>query len=130
MAELIQPPGWAPPRGYANGVLAQGRLLFVAGQIGWNAQAQFESDDLVAQARQALANVCAVLAAAGGGPQHLVRLTWYVTDRQAWLARGREVGAVYRELVGHYGVAMSAVEVSALMEPRARVEVEATAVLP
>ncbi len=130
MADVLQPPGWAPPRGYANGVAASGRLVSVAGQIGWNAQARFESDDLVAQVRQALANVCAVLAEAGASPAHLVRMTWYVTDKREYLARGREIGAVYREIVGHYGVAMSAVQVVALMEDRAKVEIEATAVVP
>lgn len=130
MAQVLQPAGWAPPRGYANGVLAGGRLLSVAGQIGWNAQAQFDSDDLVAQVRQALTNVRAVLAEGGATPQHLVRMTWYVTDKREYLARGREIGAVYREVIGHYAVAMSAVQVVALMEDRAKVEIEATAVVP
>jgi len=128
--KVLQPPGWAVPRGYANGVSASGTQVFVAGQIGWNAQGTFDSDDLVAQVRQALLNVRAVLAEAGATPQHIVRMTWYLTDRHEYLARGREIGAVYREVIGSYSVAMSAVEVSALMEDRARVEIEVTAVVP
>ena len=127
---ILQPPGWAAAKGYANGVAAAGTQIYVAGQIGWNAEQAFESDDLVAQVRMALANVRAVLAEAGAQPQHLVRMTWYLTDRAEYLARAREIGAAYREIIGHYAVAMSAVEVSALMDSRARVEIEATAVLP
>ena len=127
---VLQPPGWAAPRGYANGVAASGTLVCVAGQIGWNAQCAFDSDDLVDQVRQALLNVRAVLGEAGAETEHLVRMTWYVTDRREYLARGREIGAVYRQVIGSYGVAMSAVEVSALMEDRAKVEIEATAVVP
>ncbi len=129
-AQVLQPPGWAPPKGYANGVAASGKMVFVAGQIGWNAQGAFESDDFVAQVRQALANVVAVLAEAGAKPGHIVRMTWYVTDKREYLERGREVGRAYRELIGHYGVAMSAVQVVALMEDRAKVEIEVTAVVP
>jgi len=128
--KVLQPPGWAVPRGYANGVSASGTQVFVAGQIGWNAQGTFDSDDLVAQVRQALLNVRAVLAEAGATPQHIVRMTWYLTDRHEYLARGREIGAVYRELIGSYAVAMSAVQVAGLMEDRARVEIEVTAVVP
>lgn len=128
--KVLQPLGWAPPRGYANGVAATGTMVFVAGQIGWNGQCAFDSDDLVAQVRQALLNVRAVLAEAGAQPEHIVRMTWYVLNKREYLARGREIGAVYREVIGHYGVAMSAVEVSALMEDRARVEIEVTAVVP
>jgi enamine deaminase RidA (YjgF/YER057c/UK114 family) len=133
--DILQPPDWARPRGYVNGIVAHGTLVSVAGQIGWNAQGQFESDDLVAQVRQALANVVAVLAQAGAEPQHLVRLTWYLTDKREYLARAKEIGAVYRELIRdpfsgpHYPV-MTAVQVSALIEDRAKVEIEATAVLP
>jgi enamine deaminase RidA (YjgF/YER057c/UK114 family) len=130
MLEVLQPEGWAPPRGYSNGVAAQGRLVFVAGQIGWNGRCEFESDDFVAQTRQALANIVAVLAAGGAKPEHIVRMTWYVTDRREYLARGREVGAVFRELIGVYHAAMSAVQVVALMEERAKVEIEVTAVVP
>jgi len=128
--KVLQPPGWAQPRGYSNGVAAQGTHIAVAGQIGWNAQCQFESDDLVAQVRQALHNVRAVLAEAGATPQHIIRMTWYLTDKREYLARGKEIGAAYRELIGSYSVAMTAVQVSALMEDRAQVEIEVTAVLP
>jgi enamine deaminase RidA (YjgF/YER057c/UK114 family) len=129
--QVLQPPGWAPPRGYANGVAARGTQVFVAGQIGWNAQAQFDSDDFIDQVRQALANVRAVLEAAGARPEHLVRMTWYVLDRAEYTARARELGAAYREVLGrHYDIAMTAVQVAALIEPRARVEIEATAVVP
>ena len=133
MTQILQPPGWAPPRGYANGVAAvtsSGTQIFVAGQIGWNAQCQFDSDDLVAQVRQALLNVRAGLAEARAAPEHIVRMTWYVTDKREYLARGREIGAAYREVIGHYGVAMSAVQVAALIEDRAKVEIEVTAVRP
>ena len=127
---VLQPEGWSPPRGYANGVAARGQQVFVAGQIGWDAQCRFESDDFVEQARQALLNVRAVLHEAGARPEHLVRLTWYVTDKREYLARAREIGQVYRKVIGHYGIAMTAVQVSALMEDRAKVEIEATAVVP
>ena len=130
MKNVLLPEGWPRPRGYANGVSAQGRQVFVAGMVGWNADARFESDDLVDQVRQALHNVKAVLDAAGARPEHMVRMTWYVTDRTDYLARGRDIGLAYREVMGHYDVAMSAVEVSALMEARAKVEIEVTAVVP
>lgn len=127
---LLQPAGWAAPKGYANGVAASGRQIFVAGQIGWNTQCQFESDDFVDQVRQALQNIKAVLAEGGAGPEHICRMTWYVLDKREYLARGREVGQVYREVLGReYGVAMSAVQVAALMEDRAKVEIEVTAVV-
>lgn len=127
---FLQPPGWLPPKGYSNGVSARGRLLFVGGQIGWTREQRFESDDFVAQARQALANVIEVLAAGGARPEHVVRLTWYVCDREQYLASQAALGAVYRELMGRHFPAMTAVEVSALIESRARVEIEATAVVP
>ena len=131
MKQILQPAGWAAPRGYANGVAASGKQIFVAGQIGWNAQCQFESDDFVAQVRQTLQNIKAVLAEAGAGAEHITRMTWYVTDKKEYLARGREVGQAYREVLGqHYAIAMSAVQVAALMEDRAQVEIEVTAVLP
>ena len=130
MIQVLQPPGWEKPRGYSNGVAADGRLVFVAGQIGWNAAQRFDSDDFVEQTRQALANIVAVLAEAGAKPEHIVRMTWYVTDKREYLSRGREVGAVFRELIGVYHAAMSAVQVSALMEDRAKVEIEVTAVVP
>ena len=128
--KVLQPPGWAAPRGYANGVVASGTQIFVAGQIGWNAVCQFESDDLVAQLRQALVNVTAVLAQASATPAHITRMTWYVTDKREYLARGKEIGAAFRELIGSYAIAMTAVQVVALMEDRAKVEIEVTAVLP
>ena len=129
--KVLQPAGWSPPRGYVNGVaVPAGTQVFVAGQIGWNAQCVFESDDLVAQVRQALLNVRAVLAEAAASPAHIVRMTWYLTDRREYLARAREIGAVYREVIGSYTVAMTAVQVAALMEARAQVEIEVTAVLP
>ena len=128
--KVLQPQGWAAPRGYANGVSASGTQIFVAGQIGWNAACQFESDDLVAQVRQALVNVCAVLAEGGATPAHIVRMTWYVVDRAEYLARGKEIGAVFRELIGSYAIAMTAVQVVALMEAQAKVEIEVTAVVP
>ena len=128
--KILQPRGWTEPRGYANGVAARGVQVFVGGQIGWNAQQQFESDDFVAQARAALSNVVAVLAEAGARPEHLVRLTWYVVDKREYVASYRALGAVYREVVGRHFPAMTAVEVKALIEDRARVEIEATAVVP
>jgi enamine deaminase RidA (YjgF/YER057c/UK114 family) len=128
--EALQPDGWARPRGYANGVAATGRQIFVAGMIGWDAAQQFESDDFAEQSRQALANVLAVLRAGGAGPEHIVRMTWYVVDRAEYQAALPAVGAAFRELIGHYTIAMTAVQVSALMEPRARVEIEVTAVVP
>jgi enamine deaminase RidA (YjgF/YER057c/UK114 family) len=128
--EIVQPAGWTAPRGYANGVAARGRMVFVGGQIGWNAEQRFETADFVGQARQALANVIAVLAAAGAQPAHLVRLTWYVVDKREYVASYRELGAAYREIVGRHFPAMTAVEVRALIEDAARVEIEATAVIP
>jgi enamine deaminase RidA (YjgF/YER057c/UK114 family) len=127
---VLQPPGWVPPRGYANGVAASGRTVFVAGQIGWNAECRFESEDFAAQARQALANVVAVLREADAQPEHIVRMTWYVTDKREYLAGGKAVGQAFRELIGHYAIAMTAVEVKALIEDRAKVEIEVTAVVP
>jgi enamine deaminase RidA (YjgF/YER057c/UK114 family) len=131
MKQVLQPAHWAAPKGYANGVAASGRQVFVAGQVGWNAQCQFESDDFVEQVRQTLTNIRDVLAEAGATPEHITRMTWYVIDKKEDLARGREVGQVYREVLGtHYAIAMSAVQVVALMEDRAQVEIEVTAVLP
>lgn len=131
MTKILQPEGWAPPRGYANGVAATGEWVVLAGQIGWNARCEFESDDLVAQVRQALENVKALLAEAGCGPQHMVRMTWYLVDKREYLARGKEIGAAYREVLGReYGVAMTAVQVAGLIEDRAQVEIEVTAVRP
>ena len=129
-AHVLQPAGWAAPKGYANGVAASGLQVFVAGQIGWNAQCAFESDDLVDQVRLALINVKAVLAEAGAQPQHITRMTWYLVDKREYLRRAREIGAAFREVIGHYGIAMTAVQVAGLIEDRAQVEIEVTAVVP
>lgn len=129
MKHVLQPAHWARPKGYANGVVAQGTSVHVAGMIGWDAQGVFHSDDLVAQVRQALQNVVEVLAEAGARPEHIVRMTWYLLDKREYLARAREIGAVYRELIGDFGVAMTAVQVAGLIEDRARVEIEVTAVI-
>ena len=126
----LQPPGWAVPRGYANGVLARGALIFVGGQIGWNASQDFENDDFIAQTRQALINVAAVLKAGGAGPEHMVRMTWYVTDRIEYSTRLKELGGVYREVMGKNFPAMTCVEVSGLVEDRAKIEIEVTASIP
>jgi enamine deaminase RidA (YjgF/YER057c/UK114 family) len=125
----LHPAGWKPTSGYANGIVASGPMVFIGGQIGWNAAQMFESDDFVAQTRQALANVVAVLAEAGGRPEHLVRLTWYVTDKREYVARLKEVGEAYRSVIGRHFPSMTLVEVSALVEDAAKVEIEATAVL-
>ena len=128
---VLQPAGWAAPRGYANGVAASGTVVSVAGQIGWNGQCQFESDDFVDQCRQALVNIKAVLAEAGAEPRHIVRMTWYLLDKREYVARGREVGRAYREVLGsEYGIAMTAVQVAGLIEDRAKLEIEVTAVVP
>lgn len=127
---LLQPEGWVTPKGYANGVAARGTMVFTGGQIGWNAQQQFESDDFIAQTKQTLLNVRAVLEADGAGPEHLVRLTWYVTDRNEYNSRLKELGAVYREVLGKNFPAMACVQVAGLMEERAKIEIEATAVIP
>jgi len=128
--KILQPPGWTPPKGYANGVAARGTQVYVGGQIGWNGQQRFESDDFVAQARQALANIVAVLAEAGARPEHIVRMTWYVVDKREYVASYRALGGIYREVIGRHFPAMTAVEVKALIEDRAKVEIEATAVVP
>ncbi len=128
--QILQPEGWAPPRGYSNGIAAEGTVVSIAGQIGWNAQCVFDSDDFAAQARQALANIVAVLACAGGRPEHLVRMTWYVTDKREYVAAYPAIGVAYRELIGRHFPAMTAVQVAALIEDRAKVEIEATAVVP
>ncbi len=126
----IQPPDWAEPKGYSNGVLARGALLFVGGQIGWNAEQQFESDDFVVQTRQTLQNIAAVLKAGGAGPEHMVRMTWYVVDRHEYSARLKEIGGVYREIMGKNFPAMTCVQVAGLVEERAQIEIEVTAMLP
>lgn len=126
----LQPPGWAEPKGYANGIEARGRLVVTGGQIGWDEHGRFPAADLVGQTAQALRNIRVVLAEADAGPEHLVRLTWYVTDIGAYRASLRELGAVYREVMGRHFPAMALVAVTALVEPEALVEIEATAVVP
>jgi len=126
----INPPGWARPKGYSNAVLGRGTMVMVAGQIGWNAQQQFESDDFVAQLRQALTNTVDVLAAAGAKPEHVARMTWYVTDKKRYLASIAEVGAAWRDIMGRTYPAMTLLEVSALVEDRALIEIESTAIVP
>ena len=128
--QILHPRHWAAAKGFSNGVLAEGRLVFVAGQIGWNAQQEFTSDDFVAQVEQALRNIVEVLAEAEARPEHIVRLTWYVLDKKEYLARSREVGQAYRRVLGRHYPAMALVQVVALVEDRAKVEIEATAVLP
>ncbi len=128
--KVLQPANWARPRGYANGVVARGHTVYVAGMIGWDAQCQFLTDDFAGQVRQALLNVVAVLGEAGARPEHIVRMTWYVTDKREYLAAGRDIGVAFREIIGSFNAAMTAVQVSALMEDRAKVEIEVTAVIP
>jgi enamine deaminase RidA (YjgF/YER057c/UK114 family) len=128
--QILQPPMWIKPRGYSNGVAATGQFVFVAGQVGWNAKGEFETNDFVCQARQALANVVAVLAEAGGRPEDIARLTWYFIDKDEYLASLRSLGRAYREVLGSHYPAMTAVQVAALIEEGARVEIEATAVMP
>ena len=128
--KVLLPPGWPRPRGYANGVSVRGRQVFVAGQIGWDAQGEFHSDSLIDQVKQALHNVVAVLTEGGARPEHIVRVTWYFIDKAEYLAAGREIGAAYREIIGSYSAAMTAVQVVALVEDWAKVEIEATAVVP
>jgi len=130
MSRLLQPEGWLRPKGYANGVEATGRQIFVAGQIGWNAQGDFETDDLVEQVRVSLENVLAVLREANAGPEHIVRMTWYLVDKRAYVAHLPEIGQVYRAVIGRNFPAMTAVQVVALIEDRAQVEIECTAVVP
>ena len=129
--EILQPPGWAKPKGYSNGVAAEGRLVFVAGQVGWNpATCLYETDDFAGQFRQTLLNTVAVLAAGGARPEHIVRMTWYVTRKQEYLASLKEIGRAYREIIGAYYPPMAAIGITALMEDRAKVEIETTAVVP
>ena len=128
--EFLQPSGWARPKGYANGVVAKGRTVYVSGMVGWDADGVFRSDDFADQARQALANVIAVLAEARALPEHIVRMTWYVTDKREYVAAYPRIGVAYRELIGRHFPAMTAVEVRALIEDAAKVEIEVTAVIP
>lgn len=128
--EFLHPKGWKPAIGYSNGVAARGRMVFTGGMIGWNAEAVIETDDFVAQTAQALRNIVAVLVCAGAGPQHIVRLTWYVTSKTEYLANLKGLGAAYKEIIGRHYPAMALVQVVALVEDRAKVEIEATAVIP
>ena len=130
MHDILQPEGWAKPVGYANGVAARGRQIFVGGQIGWNGQQEFETDDFVGQVRQTLENVVAILAAANAGPEHITSMTWYFTDKAEYLANLKGLGQAYREVIGRHFPAMALVQVGALVEGRAKVEIEATAVVP
>ena len=127
---VLLPAGWPRPKGYSNGVAARGRQVFIAGMVGWDEHGVFAGDDFASQARKALQNIVDVLREADGKPEHIVRMTWYVTDKREYLAAGREIGRAFRDIIGSYNAAMSAVEVSALMEDRAKVEIEVTAVVP
>ncbi|WP_048647281.1 RidA family protein [Nitratireductor soli] len=128
--QVLQPADWAPARGYSNGMVTRGRTVFLGGQIGWTGDQVFETDDFIGQVRQALENIAALLQEAGGGPEHVVRLTWFITDKQAYTSRLRELGEAYRAVMGRNFPPMSVVQVTALIEDQAKVEIEATAVLP
>jgi len=128
--EILQPPGWARPRGYSNGVAASGRMVCVSGMIGWDGQGVFHTDDFAGQVRQALLNIVEVLKEADARPEHIVRMTWYVVDKQEYVAAYKDIGAAYRDIIGAHYPAMTAVQVTALVEDRARVEIEVTAVVP
>ncbi|MDA0230674.1 MAG: RidA family protein [Proteobacteria bacterium] len=128
--QILQPPGWRRPGGYSNGVASEGRLVFVAGLVGWDENSEFQSDDFISQTAQTLRNTVAVLAEAGAGPEHVTRMTWYIVDKQEYVTRQREMGDVYREIMGRNFPAMAMVAVSALMDDRAKVEIETTAVVP
>lgn len=128
--QVLLPPGWRRPKGYANGVVARGRMVFVAGMVGWDANEKFNATDLVGQVRQALLNIVAVLETGGARPEHIVRMTWYVGDKREYLAAYPQIGPVFREIIGNYNIAMTAVEVAGFVEEGAKVEIEATAVIP
>ena len=128
--DFLQPPGWPRARGYSNGIAASGRTVFVSGMIGWDADGRFQTDDFAGQVRQALRNIVAVLAEADAKPEHIVRMTWYVVDKREYVAAYPEIGEAYREIIGRHYPTMTAVQVVALIEDRARVEIEATAVIP
>ncbi len=130
MTQVLQPAHWARPRGYANGVMARGQMVFVAGMIGWDAQCVFHTDDMAGQVRQALTNVAEILREAGAKPEHITRMTWYVTDKREYVAAYPEIGKAFREIIGSFNAAMTAVQVQALIEDRAKVEIEVTAVIP
>ena len=128
--KFLQPPNWPRPKGYANGVAARGNLVFLSGIVGWNAQGQFAGNDFVTQVRQALLNIVEILNQAQAKPEHIARMTWYVLDKNEYISAAREMGAAYREIIGRHYPAMTVVEVSGLIEPQARVEIEVTAVIP
>jgi len=128
--EFLQPPGWVQPKGYANGIVASGRQIYVGGTIGWNAQQEFTTDDISEQTRQTLENIVAILAEANAGPEHVVRMTWYVMNKQEYLDAAKQIGAAYRSVMGYHFPAMALVQVVALVEDRAKVEIETTAVIP
>ncbi len=128
--EILQPPGWARPRGYSNGIVACGRLVFLGGQVGWNANEEFETEAFCGQAKQALSNITTLLAEAGGSAEHIVRLTWFIADRQEYLTCLEELGAAYREVIGRHFPVMSVIEVKGFIEVGAKLEIEATAVIP
>ena len=128
--KILQPPGWPKPKGYSNGIAAKGRLVFVAGQVGWNAQEKFETSELAGQARQALKNIVAILAEAGAGPEHICRMDWFLADVKEYNASLKELGAAYREVIGKHYPVMTAVQVGGFVETGAKVEIEVTAVLP
>ncbi|HEY6351627.1 MAG TPA: RidA family protein [Candidatus Angelobacter sp.] len=128
--KILQPPNWPRPKGYANGVAATGKMVFLSGMVGWNAQEEFVAADFVGQVRQALLNIVEVLDQAGAKPEHIARMTWYVIDKSEYMAAASEMGVIYREIIGRHYSAMTVVEVSALVEEKARVEIEVTAVIP
>lgn len=128
--EILQPPGWPRPKGYSNGIVAKGRMVFIAGQVGWNEKEEFEHADMAGQVGQALRNIVAVLAQAGGKPEHIVRMTWFVTDTEEYLGSTKEIGAHYREIIGKHFPVMSVIGIKGLIERGGKVEIEATAVLP
>lgn len=130
MHTILQPEGWVKPRGYANGIMARGRTVFIGGQIGWNGQCAFETDDFVGQVRQTLENVVAVLKEAGGRPEHITTMTWYFTDKQEYMSNPKALGEAYRAVMGKHFPAMAAVQVVALVEEQAKIEIQATAVIP
>ena len=128
--KVLQPPGWPRPKGYSNGISVRGRMIFTAGVVGWDETETFVSDDFIGQFRQVLRNTLAILAEDGAGPEHIVRMTWYVADREEYVSQLKEVGAAYREMMGEHYPCMAAVQVAALVDPRARIEIETTAVVP
>ena len=130
MMQMLNPAGWMRPKGYSNGIAAAGRMIFVAGQVGWDAQETFRTDDLVGQVRQSLTNIVAILAEAGARPEHIVRMNWYLADKDEYNARLDEIGGVYRELIGRHFPAMTALQVAGFVEHGAKIEIEVTAMLP